>query len=71
MPYIQVRITREGVTTQQKREVIDGVTQVMVDVLGKNPETTFVVIEEVPLENWGVGGDSVAERRRRTNPEGT
>ena len=69
MPYIQVRITREGVTTQQKREVIHGVTQVMVDVLGKNPETTFVVIEEVPLENWGIGGDSVSERRKRDRPE--
>ena len=52
-------------TTQQKRDVIHGVTKVMVDVLGKNPETTFVVIEEVPLENWGIGGDSVSERRER------
>ncbi len=64
MPYINVRII-EGATTQQKAEVIAGITDVMVRVLGKNPETTHVVIDEVPLENWGHKGKSVAELRQQ------
>lgn len=63
MPYINVRIL-EGATTQQKADVIAGITDVMVKVLGKNPETTHIVIDEVPLENWGVRGKSVAEQRK-------
>jgi 4-oxalocrotonate tautomerase family enzyme len=64
MPYVNVRII-EGATTQQKAEVIAGITDVMVRVLGKNPETTHVVIDEVPLENWGHKGKSVAELRQQ------
>lgn len=65
MPYIHVRITDEGVTDQQKADIIDGATRLMVDVLGKDPATTHVVIEEVPLGNWGVAGLPVSEYRRR------
>ncbi len=65
MPYVNVKITREGATPQQKAEVIRRMTQVLVDVLGKNPETTVVVIDEVDTDNWGIGGIPVTERRRR------
>jgi 4-oxalocrotonate tautomerase len=65
MPYIHIRITDEGVTTEQKAELVARSTQMLVDVLGKNPNTTVVVIEEVPLENWGIGGELVSVRRQR------
>jgi 4-oxalocrotonate tautomerase len=63
MPYVHIRVTREGVTPAQKAELIGGATDLLVRVLGKNPATTFVVIEEVETENWGVGGLPVAEYR--------
>ena len=63
MPYVNIRITREGVTTEQKAELIKGVTQLLVDVLGKNPATTVVVIDEVDTDNWGIGGESITVRR--------
>ncbi len=66
MPYINVKITREGATPEKKAEVIRRMTQVLVEVLGKNPETTVVVIDEVDTDNWGIGGVSVTERRRRS-----
>ncbi len=65
MPYVNVKITREGATPEQKAEVIRRMTQVLVEVLGKNPETTVVVIEEVETDNWGIGGRTVTERRRK------
>lgn len=64
MPYVNIKITREGVTTAQKRQLIEGVTQLLVEVLGKNPATTVVVIDEVDTDNWGIGGIPVTERRR-------
>lgn len=63
MPYVNVKITREGTTPEQKAEIIKGVTQLLVDVLDKDPATTFVVIDEVELEDWGVGGVPVTEYR--------
>lgn len=63
MPYVHVRITREGNTPSQKKAVISGITQVLVDVLDKNPASTFVIIEEVDLDNWGIRGRSVRELR--------
>ncbi len=65
MPYVNVKITREGATPERKAEVIRRMTQVLVEVLGKNPETTVVVIDEVDTDNWGIGGVPVTERRRR------
>lgn len=65
MPYVDVKITREGATSEQKRQLIKGITQVLVDVLDKNPATTVVVIEEVETDNWGIGGESVTARRER------
>ncbi len=64
MPYVNVKITREGATAAQKAEIIKGVTQLLVDVLNKNPATTFVVINEVELEDWGVGGLPTVEYRK-------
>ncbi|MDP2149576.1 MAG: 4-oxalocrotonate tautomerase family protein [Afipia sp.] len=63
MPYVNIKITREGATPEQKRAIIKGVTGLLVDVLDKNPATTFVVIDEVELEDWGVGGLPVEEFR--------
>ncbi|WP_296806121.1 4-oxalocrotonate tautomerase family protein [Thiocapsa sp.] len=65
MPYVNIKITREGATAEQKAALIQGVTQLLVDVLGKNPQTTMVVIDEVETDNWGIGGESVTLRRRR------
>lgn len=64
MPYVNIRIT-PGATDEQKAELIAGTTDLLVRVLNKNPATTFVVIDEVPAENWGSGGISVAERIKR------
>ncbi|MEU9130133.1 4-oxalocrotonate tautomerase family protein [Kitasatospora sp. NPDC048540] len=64
MPYVNVKITREGATPEQKAQVIAGVTDVLVKVLGKSPATTFVVLDEVALEDWGIGGVPVEEYRR-------
>ncbi len=56
MPYINIKVTDEQVTSEQKRQLIAGATQLVVDVLNKNPKTTHVVIDEVPIDNWGVDG---------------
>ncbi len=62
MPFVNIKITRgeHPATTEQKEALIEGATDLLVRVLGKNPATTVVVIEEVPMENWGVGGSSRA-----------
>ncbi len=64
MPYVNIRITDEAVTRKAKAELIARTTQMLVDVLGKNPETTVVVIDEVPTDNWGIGGTLVSDRRK-------
>jgi 4-oxalocrotonate tautomerase len=64
MPYVNIKVTREGVTEAQKSELIKGVTDLLVDVLQKSPATTMVVIDEVDMENWGIGGLPVNEYRR-------
>ncbi|MFT5759068.1 MAG: 4-oxalocrotonate tautomerase [Alteromonadaceae bacterium] len=66
MPYINVKITDENVTSEQKKAIIKGCTQLMVDVLDKNPATTFVVIDEVNTDNWGIGFEQVTELRKIT-----
>jgi 4-oxalocrotonate tautomerase len=64
MPYVNIKITKEGATTEQKAALIKGATQLLVDVLGKNPATTVVIIDEVEIDNWGIAGESVAMRRK-------
>lgn len=68
MPYINIKVTREGVTKRQKQELIAGATQLLVDVLGKDPSTTVVVIDEVETDNWGFAGEQITERRRKGKP---
>jgi len=63
MPYVNIKVTREGVTPEQKRSLIAGVTQLLQATLNKDPKTTFVVIDEVALEDWGVGGLPVEDYR--------
>jgi len=65
MPYVNVKVTREGVTPEQKAAIIKGVTDVLVKVLNKNPATTVVVIDEVEMDNWGLGGLPVETFRRQ------
>jgi 4-oxalocrotonate tautomerase len=65
MPYVNIKITREGATTEQKAELIRGVTTLLQTTLRKNPATTVVVIDEVDTDNWGIGGESVTVRRKR------
>ena len=67
MPYVNIRVTRENgtPTAEQKAELIKGATELLVRVLGQNPATTVVVIDEVDTDNWGVGGETVTRRRRQ------
>ncbi len=66
MPYVNIKITNENVTKEKKVKLIEGVTQLLVDVLKKNPATTVVVIDEVNTDNWGIGGECVTEIRKRS-----
>lgn len=66
MPYVNIKVTggSEAPTAEQKAELIAGVTELLQRVLNKNPETTVVVIDEIPMDNWGIGGKTVTERRK-------
>lgn len=64
MPYVNIKITKEGnVTKEQKAALIKGATDLLVNVLHKNPASTVVVIDEVDLDNWGLGGDPILVAR--------
>ncbi|MBF8258799.1 MAG: 4-oxalocrotonate tautomerase [Actinobacteria bacterium] len=65
MPYVNIRITREGAMPEQKAKLIEGVTRLLAETLGKNPATTVVTIDEVETDNWGIGGETVTVRRKR------
>ena len=65
MPYVNIKITDENVSSRQKAELISGVTDLLQRVLNKNPATTMVVIDEVNTDNWGIGGEQVSVRRKR------
>ncbi len=65
MPFVNIRITREGATAEQKARLIEGVTNLLRDVMGKNPQTTVVIIDEVETDNWGIGGETVTVRRAK------
>jgi 4-oxalocrotonate tautomerase len=65
VPYVNIKITREGVTTAHKERLIRGVTQLLVDVLDKDPNATMVVIDEVDTGDWGFKGQSVSALRRQ------
>lgn len=66
MPFVNIQITREGgVTAEQKAELIRGSTELLKRVLNKDPATTFVIIDEVDTDNWGVAGETITARRKR------
>ena len=65
MPYVNIKVTDDNVTVEQKRQLIQGTTQLLVDILNKNPDATHVVIDEVSTDNGGVKGETVTELRKR------
>ena len=66
MPYVNIKLTREQqpITTAQKAALIKGVTELLVNVVGRGPATTVVVIDEVETDNYGVGGETITVRRK-------
>ncbi len=64
MPMVNIKITKDGATAQQKAQLIKESTDMLVRILGKNPATTVVIIEEVETDNWGIAGETVTERRK-------
>ncbi len=64
MPYVNVRVTRDGVTAEQKRQIVEEITDTLVRVLGKRPEHIHVIIDEVEPENWGFAGMLTTEYRK-------
>lgn len=64
MPYINIKVTDEGVTAEQKKRLIEGATNLLNQVLDKPKSTIFVVIDEIKTDNWGVGGETVTALRK-------
>jgi 4-oxalocrotonate tautomerase len=65
MPYIKIEVTREGITREQKQTLIKGVTDLLTDVLNKDPQLTHVVIQEIDLDDWGFAGEQVSVLREK------
>lgn len=65
MPYVKIELTREGVTREQKQQLIAGVTNLISDILGKDPNLTHVVLQEIELDNWGFAGEQVSVLREK------
>ena len=63
MPYVTIRVTGEPVTKEQNDALISRTTDMIEDVLGKDPEITWVVVEEIPTNRWGIGGRTYADRQ--------
>ena len=64
MPYVNIKITKEATTKEQKQKLVSGVTELLEKILGKNPKTTFVIIEEIPCDNWGIDNTLVSDKRQ-------
>jgi len=64
MPYVNIKITKEGATSEQKAQLIEGVTDLLFGILGKKPAATVVTIEEIETSNWGIGGQTVSSIRQ-------
>jgi len=64
MPFVNIKITKEGATPEQKSQLIKETTDMLERILNKKPATTVVVIEEVETDNWGIGGETVTELRK-------
>lgn len=65
MPYVNVRILKDGATTAQKAQIVREMTETLVRVLKKDPLKTHIVIDEVELDNWGFGGELTSAIRKR------
>lgn len=65
MPFVKIELTREGVTKEQKQALIKGVTDLITEVLNKDPQLTHVVIQEHDLDDWGYAGEQVSELRAK------
>ena len=65
MPYVNVRITKDGVTVEQKKQIVEEITDTLIRVLGKRPEHTHIIIDEVEQENWGFAGMLTTEYREQ------
>lgn len=67
MPFVRIDVTRDGVTKKQKQQLIQGVTQLLKEVLDKEYYLTHVIINEVDIDNWGIAGEQVSEIRKQVN----
>lgn len=65
MPYVKIEVTREGVTREQKQQLIAGITNLITDVLDKDPSLTHIVIQEIELDDWGFAGEQVSVLREK------
>ncbi len=65
MPYVNIKITKEGATAEQKARLIEGVTDLLFGILNKNPATTVVTIDELDTDNWGIGGKTITTLRQQ------
>ena len=70
MPYVNVKITKDGVTIAQKKQMVEEIAQTLVSVLGKKPEHIHIVIDEIEPENWGYAGMLTTEYRERNKTRG-
>jgi 4-oxalocrotonate tautomerase len=65
MPYVKIELTREGVTRAQKQQLIKGITDLITDVLNKDPHLTHIAIQEIDTDNWGYAGEQVSVLREQ------
>ena len=65
MPFVNIKITKDSATAEQKADLISGVNQLLQEQLNKNPATTVVIIDEVETDNWGIGGEQVTLRMNK------
>jgi len=65
MPFVKIELTREGVTREQKQQLIKGITDLITNVLNKDPQLTHISIQEVELDNWGYAGEQVSVLREK------
>jgi 4-oxalocrotonate tautomerase len=71
MPYVNVKITRDGVTKAQKAQIVREITDTLVRVLSKRPEHTHIVIDEIDTDNWGFSGQLTSDYRAANQPKAT
>ncbi|RBQ07961.1 tautomerase family protein [Pedobacter miscanthi] len=65
MPYVKIELTREGVSREQKQTLISGITNLITEVLDKDPKLTHIVIQEIELDDWGYAGEQVSVLREK------